>query len=75
MAEIIGSLQEEWRNEIKEEVKNEIGEEKKQKRHDSFQALVWNFPIQAFNSSIGKKYPVEPDSTSIANARLFVVWN
>jgi len=49
--------------------------EKKQKRNDSFQALVWNFPIQAFNSSIGKKYPVEPDSTSIANARLFVVWN
>ncbi|KAL5147492.1 hypothetical protein HKD37_06G017173 [Glycine soja] len=30
LAKIIGSLKEEWRNEIKEEVRNEIGEENKQ---------------------------------------------
>jgi len=29
LAEIIGSLKEEWRNEIKEEIRNEIGEENK----------------------------------------------
>ena len=29
LVEIIGSLKEEWRNEIKEEVKNEIGEDNK----------------------------------------------
>jgi len=29
LAKIIGSLKEEWRNEIKEEVRNEIGEENK----------------------------------------------